>query len=159
MTHDPLDAAALADRLVILEQGRVVQTGTFADVSSRPRSSYVAELVGVNLLEGVGHGDHVVLPNGAIVVAPGAGSGEVLAVVHPRSISLHRQVPTGSPRNVTAGNVAAIELLGDRIRVRVDGPVPLIAEITPAALHELDLVEGTPVWTAVKATEVSVFPA
>ena len=66
VTHDPLDAAALADRLVILEHGRVVQTGTFDDVSARPRSSYVAELVGVNLLRGRGAGDHIELPSGGI---------------------------------------------------------------------------------------------
>jgi molybdate transport system ATP-binding protein len=159
VTHDPLDAAALADRLVILEQGRVVQTGTFTDVSAHPRSIYVAELVGVNLLRGEGRGDHLELPSGAVVVAPGAGAGPVLAVIHPRSVALHRTAPGGSPRNVAAGTVQSIELLGERVRVRVNGPAPLIAEITPSALHELELVEGAPVWTAFKATDVTVYPA
>jgi molybdate transport system ATP-binding protein len=159
VTHDPLDAAALADRLVILEHGHVIQTGSFTDVAAHPRSSYVAELVGVNLLRGTGRGDHIELPNGATVVVPGAGTGEALAVIHPRSVALHRQLPSGSPRNVAAGHVESIELLGDRVRVRVDGAVPLIAEVTPAALHDLDLREGTPVWTAFKATDVAVFPA
>ena len=59
---------------------------------------------------------------------------------------------------MTVGQVESIELLGDRVRVRVDGPVPLVAEITPAALRELELAEGTQVWTAVKATDVTVFP-
>ena len=158
VTHDPLDAAALADRLVILEAGRVVQTGTFADVSARPRSSYVAELVGVNLLRGVGHGDHLELPSGATIVVPRAGTGDVLAVFHPRSVALHRDLPTGSPRNVSAGTIGNVELLGDRVRVRIEGPVPLVAEITPAALGELGLEEGSRVWAAVKATDVTVFP-
>jgi molybdate transport system ATP-binding protein len=158
VTHDPLDAAALADRLVILEHGQVVQTGSFADVSAQPRSNYVAELVGVNLLRGVARDDHIELPSGATVVATGIGSGAALAVIHPRSISLHREQPTGSPRNVSAGQVDSIELLGDRVRVRVAGPVPLIAEITTAARHDLDLREGTAVWTSFKATDVTVFP-
>ncbi len=158
VTHDPLDAAALADRLVILESGRVVQTGTFADVSARPRSSYVAELVGVNLLRGTGHGDHIELPGGGTVIVPGAGTGDVLAVIHPRAVALHRDQPGGSPRNVALGSVESIELLGDRARVRVGGPVPLIAEITPDALRELDLRDGARVWTAYKATDVTVYP-
>ncbi len=158
VTHDPLDAAALADRLVILEAGRVVQTGTFADVSARPRSTYVAELVGVNLLRGAGHGDHIELPGGGTVVVPGAGTGDVLAVIHPRAVALHRDQPGGSPRNVASGTVESIELLGDRTRVRVGGPVPLIAEITPDALRELDLRDGARVWTAYKATDVTVYP-
>jgi molybdate transport system ATP-binding protein len=136
-----------------------VQTGSFADVSARPRSSYVAELVGVNLLRGIAHGDHLDVPSGATIVVPGAGTGDALAIIHPRSVALHRQLPTGSPRNVTAGHVESIELLGDRVRVRVDGPLPLIAEITSAALGDLDLGPGTPVWTAFKATEVTVYPA
>ena len=87
------------------------------------------------------------------------GRGEALAVLHPRAVALHRTRPNGSPRNVTEGTVQSIELLGDRVRVRVAGAMPLVAEITPAALRELELTEGTPVWTAVKATEITVFPA
>ncbi len=158
VTHDPLDAAALADRLVIIEHGSVVQAGTFADVSARPRSSYVAELVGVNLLRGIAYGDHIELASGATVVVPDAGSGETLAVIHPRSVSVHREQPTGSPRNVSPGAVDSLELLGDRVRVRITGSVPLIAEITPAARLDLDLNVGTSVWTSFKATEVTVFP-
>jgi molybdate transport system ATP-binding protein len=158
VTHDPLDAAALADQLVILEHGRVVQTGSFLDVSARPRSPYVAELVGMNLLRGRGAGDRIELATGGILVVPDAGTGHVLAVVHPHSVSLHAERPGGSPRNVAAGRVAGIEPLGDRVRVRVDGPVPLVAEITPAALADLGLVDGSPVHTAVKATDITVYP-
>ncbi len=158
VTHDPLDAAALADRLVILEHGRVVQTGSFDDVSARPRSSYAAELVGVNLLRGRGAGDRIELPSGATLVVPGAGIVNALAVVHPRSVSVHRNEPEGSPRNVTRGPVESIELLGERVRIRVGGPVPLIAEITPAAVRELGLIAGAEVWLAIKATDITVFP-
>jgi molybdate transport system ATP-binding protein len=159
VTHDPLDAAALADRLVIVEDGRVVQEGSFTEISARPRSSYVAELVGVNLVRGRAAGDRIELPSGASLIVPDAGTGDALAVVHPRSVSVHREAPEGSPRNVTQGHVDSIERFGDRVRVRVNGPLPLIAEITPAAVADLGLAEGTEVWMAVKATDITVFPA
>ena len=83
----------------------------------------------------------------------------MLAVVHPRSVAVHATAPSGSARNVWTGPVESIEPLGDRVRVRVGGAVPLTAEITPAALTELGLAAGTPVWTSVKATDVTVTPA
>jgi molybdate transport system ATP-binding protein len=159
VTHDPVDAAVLADRLVILERGRVTQAGTFAEIAARPRSSYVAELVGVNLLAGAAAGDHVDLDGGGRLVVPGAGSGHVLAVIHPHSVVLQRSRPAGSARNVWPGRVAGIEPLGERVRVRIDGPVPLVAEITPVARRELDLDAGGELYAAVKATDVTVFPA
>jgi molybdate transport system ATP-binding protein len=159
VTHDPLDAAALADRLVILEEGTLTQAGRFSEVAARPRSEYVAELVGVNLLAGEADADRVVLDGGAALVVPAAGRGRVLAIVHPHSVVLQRERPTGSARNVWAGTVAGVERLGPRVRVRVVGAVPLVAEITPAALAELALEEGSPVFAAVKATDVTVFAA
>jgi molybdate transport system ATP-binding protein len=159
VSHDPLDAATLADRLVVLEHGRVVQSGTFVDLATRPRSRYVAELAGVNLLTGTGRGDHLDLDGGDELVAPGAGSGPVFAVVRPHSVSLSLERPVGSARNAWPATVDSIELLGERVRVRVAGVVPLTAEITPAALRELGLHEGVPVWTSVKATDITLFPA
>ncbi len=50
VTHDLLDAVALADRMVVIEKGSIVQTGRPAEVTARPRSEYVADLVGMNLL-------------------------------------------------------------------------------------------------------------
>jgi molybdate transport system ATP-binding protein len=159
VSHDPRDAATLADRLVVLEEGRVVQSGTFATLATRPRSRYIAELVGVNLLTGTGRSDHLDLDRGDQLVAPGTGCGPVLAVVRPHSVSLSLQRPTGSVRNAWPGTIDSVELLGERVRVRVAGVVPLIAEITPAALHELDLHEGVAVWASVKATDITTFPA
>ena len=98
VTHDPLEAAALADRLVILEEGRVTQTGTFAEVAARPRSRYAAELVGVNLLAGTARGDRLALDSGAEVVVPTTVTGPALAVVHPHSVVVHRAQPASSAR-------------------------------------------------------------
>jgi molybdate transport system ATP-binding protein len=159
VTHDPIEAVALADRLIVMENGHLVQTGTAAEVTERPRSQYVADLVGVNLLRGEADHGSVKLTSGHVVAAAGAELGEVFAVVHPRAIAIHRTHPEGSPRNVWSGRASSIELLGNRVRVRIDGEVPLVAEVTPAALKELNLVEGGEVWLSFKATDVAVYPA
>jgi molybdate transport system ATP-binding protein len=159
VTHDPVEAMALADKLVVLEQGSVVQSGTPADVTARPRSRFVADLAGVNLLRGRAYGDHVALAAEASLAAVEAGSGDVFAVVHPRAVALYRSRPDGTPRNVWRGQVDTVDLEGERVRVRVVGPVPLVAEVTRAAVLELGLIAGASVWMTVKATEVSVYPA
>jgi molybdate transport system ATP-binding protein len=159
ITHDPLEAVALADRLVILEYGRVVQTGSPAEVTQRPRSRYVADLVGVNLLLGNASAGQVSLPGGASLQSADNVDGEVFAVIHPRAVALHRTRPEGSPRNVWRGRASALDFQGDRVRVGVEGEMPIIAEVTPAAVSDLDLAEGGEVWVSVKATEITVYPA
>jgi molybdate transport system ATP-binding protein len=159
ITHDPLEAVALADRLVILEDGRIVQTGTPGEVTQRPRSRYVADLVGVNLLLGNSTAGQVSLPGGASLQSADDVDGEVFAVIHPRAVALHRTRPEGSPRNVWRGRASALDFQGDRVRVGVEGEMPIIAEVTPAAVSALDLAEGGEVWVSVKATEITVYPA
>jgi len=159
VTHDPIEAVALADRLIVMENGRLVQSGTPAEVTERPRSQYVADLVGVNLLRGEADHGSVKLASGPVLAAAGAELGEVFAVVHPRAVAIHRTHPEGSPRNVWPGRASNIELLGNRVRVRIDGEVPMVAEVTPAALKELNLVEGGDVWLSFKSTDVAVYPA
>jgi molybdate transport system ATP-binding protein len=159
VTHDLLDAVALADRIVVLEDGHVAQEGTIAEVADRPRSRYVADLVGINLLRGRASGHDVTLDGGGVVVVADSDEGDVYVAVHPSAVALHRNRPEGSPRNVWSGRVHGTDLLGDRVRVHVDGVVPLVAEVTPAAVAELGLHDGIDVWTSVKATELSVYRA
>jgi molybdate transport system ATP-binding protein len=159
ITHDPLEAVALASRLVILEEGRVVQTGSPAAVTQQPRSRYVADLVGVNLFRGSATAGQVALPGGASLQSADRSDGEVFVTIHPRAVALHRVRPEGSPRNVWRGRAAALDFQGDRVRVGIDGEMPIIAEVTPAAVTDLDLAEGGAVWVSVKATEISVYPA
>ena len=80
-------------------------------------------------------------------------------LIHPNAVALHTARPEGSPRNQWPGRIEGFDLLGDRVRARIGGDVPLVAEITPAAVTDLDLHEGQDVWTAVKATEIEVYPA
>jgi molybdate transport system ATP-binding protein len=159
VTHDPLEAAALADRLVVIEQGRILQSGSAAEVTERPRSRYVADLVGVNLLRGRGRQGVIELESGGRLITAGTADGDVFAVVPPRSVSLWRSRPDGSPRNVWRGRATGVDLQGDRVRVRVEGSPSLVAEVTPAAMVDLGLAEGTEIWVSVKATEITVYPA
>ena len=159
VTHDPLEAIALADRLVVLEQGKVVQTGLPSEVTARPRSRFVADLAGVNLLRGTGKDDHIELDGGKVLAAPEAGDGDVFAVIHPRAVALYLARPEGTPRNVWRARAEDLDLRGERVRVRLSGPVPLVAEVTPSAVSDLRLDAGAEVWVAVKATEISVYPA
>ncbi|MDQ3974472.1 MAG: TOBE domain-containing protein, partial [Actinomycetota bacterium] len=158
VTHDPLDAATLAGRLTVLESGRVTQSGTVEEVTRRPRSDWIAELAGVNLYRGWGREGRVEFGAGAALVAPERVDGEVFAVIRPQAVALHRSRPHGTPRNVWSGQVATVDGRGDRMRVRVDGALPIVAEVTPAAVAELDLGRGGPVWVSVKATEVDLYP-
>jgi len=159
ITHDPLEAMALAGRLVVIEAGRIVQSGSAAEVTERPRSRYVADLVGVNLFRGRAHGETVELNGGSQLIAAGAGQGDVFVVIHPRSVSIWRSRPDGTPRNVWRGTAAGLDLEGERVRVRVASVPPIVAEVTPAAVAALRLHEGGEVWVTVKATDVNVYPA
>jgi len=160
VTHDALDALALADRVVILEHGTVTQVGTIAEVTTRPRSGYVADLIGVNLLRGEANGTIVELADhpGRVIIADPA-HGPVLALIRPHAVSLHHHLPEGSARNHWLGEITGFDLLGDRVRVRLAGDVPLVAEVTPGAVTEMALAEGESVWATVKATEIEVYPA
>ena len=159
VTHDPLEAMALAERLVVLEDGRISQIGTPAEISQRPRSRYVADLVGVNLWSGRADGNAVAVVGGSLVAAGPLPSGDVFVVIHPRAVALHRQRPEGSPRNVWSGTVAGLDYEAERVRVRISGPVPIVAEVTPAAVVDLSLADGGPIWLSIKATDVTVYAA
>jgi molybdate transport system ATP-binding protein len=159
VTHDPVDAYALADRVVVLEQGGVMQQGTLAEVAAHPRSRYVAELVGINLLSGaVAGGVFEAEGGGRVVVGDDAADGVAFLAIRPQSVSLHLGRPEGSQRNVWQATVAAVDSHHDRVRVQLSGAVPIVAEITPAALASLGLQQGMDVWAAVKASEVVTYP-
>lgn len=159
VTHDPLDALALASRVIVLDDGRVTQTGGIADLSARPRSRYVADLVGLNLLTGAAKGSSVTVDGTAATLAVGESAhGEVFVLVHPHAVALYRSRPDGSPRNTWRARIEGFDLLGDRVRVRTRGPVPLVAEVTSRAVAELELHEGDEVWVGVKATEIATYP-
>jgi molybdate transport system ATP-binding protein len=157
VTHDPLEAASLAERVVVLEDGRVTQEGLFADVSSRPRSAWIARMAGLNLLHGAVSSGAMLLDDGSSLTVATDVQGPALATIQPRAVAIYRTAPDGSPRNVMRCTVAGVDPEGDRWRIRLDGPMPLVAEVTPAAAAELHLAEGGEVFAVVKATEIDVY--
>ncbi len=158
VTHDPVDALLLADHIMVLESGSVTQAGSVADVSTRPRTRYVADLLGANLLQGRGHG-HTVLVGEVVVTVADPAPPESLVSIAPSALTLYAEPPRGSARNVWPATVGIVDLLGDRVRVHLDGPLPLVAEITPAALADLGLATGDQVWATAKATELMAYEA
>jgi molybdate transport system ATP-binding protein len=158
ITHDPLDALALADEVIILDEGVVTQAGKIAEISAHPRSSYVADLIGTNLYRGTAVGMQLDI-NGTLLTIADPAAGPVFATIPPRAVALHSSPPGGSPRNHWEAEIAHLELVGDRLRVHTSGPIDMVAEVTPAAAAELGLHESAAVWVAVKATEIDVYPA
>lgn len=159
ISHDPLDAAVLADRVVVLEDGQVTAAGALRDLVARPRTAWAAQLAGTNLLPARGTEEGLVLESGGrLISAERAEPGGVLVAIRPASITLHRHRPEGSARNVWPATVAEVEGFADRHRVRLEGPVPVVAEVTSAALAELALEPGREVWASVKATDVVAYP-
>jgi len=163
VTHDPLDALVLADRLVIIEDGEVVQEGDAATITAQPRTDYVARLVGLNLYRGTADG-HTVQVGGrtgdpfAFAVADPL-HGDAFVAFPPSAVALHPQQPLGSPRNTWPATITGLQRHGDNLRVQLDGPIGVAADITPAAAVHLHLAPGQPVWVAVKAAETRAYPA
>ncbi|MFE2077089.1 ABC transporter ATP-binding protein [Streptomyces misionensis] len=160
VTHDPLDAMVLADRLVVVEHGRVVQEGAPADIARRPRTDYIARLVGLNLYQGEAAGHTVRLDAGPEITTTEELSGPAFVAFPPSAVTLYRDRPTGaSARNLWRCEVAGLETHGDRIRADLTGALPLAADLTTMAAAELELRPGAPVWATVKATQTHAYPA
>jgi molybdate transport system ATP-binding protein len=160
VTHDPLDALVLADRLIIIEGGRLVQAGSPVEVARHPRTDYVARLAGLNFYRGYAKGNRVILREDGLEleIATSLG-GPVFVTFPPSAVALYRSRPDGTPRNLWQTRITAIERRGDQVRIHVDEPLAAAADITPAAVAELDLAEGRTVWASVKATETHAYPA
>lgn len=171
VTHDPLEALVLADRILVLEAGRIVQEGAPAEVARRPATEYVARLMGLNLYPGVlvdPSAGRIELDDGGVLFAVDHGPNDtpvavagtpMLAVLAPAAIALHLDRPgPGSPRNVWTGVVSGVELLTDRVRVAVVGQPGALVDVTPAAVAELGLSAGQQIWLSAKATEVTAYP-
>ncbi|MFI7023059.1 ABC transporter ATP-binding protein [Micromonospora sp. NPDC049900] len=159
VTHDPLDALVLADRLVIVEHGAVVQEGSAATITAQPRTDYVARLVGLNLYRGWADGHHVRLADGFRLTAGDPQHGDVFVAFPPSAVALHPRQPDGSPRNTWPATITGVQRHGDNLRIQLSGPIEVAADVTPAAAAQLALTPGQPVWAAVKAAETRAYPA
>ena len=184
VTHDVLDLTALAEDVVVLDRGRVVEQGPTARVLSAPRSDFVAHLTGTAVLTGVVDGDAEApglrLPSGQVVhgrpredaadghvseqghrdshdevLHPGAPG---IALVPPDAVALYRQAPHGSPRNVLTGRVTGLERSGALVSVRLEleEGQRLSAAVTAGAVAELGIAEGRQVCCVIKAVQVRI---
>lgn len=169
VTHDILDALMLADRIIVVEGGRIVESGATATVVAHPRSSFAASLAGLNVLSGILAGSTLSMPDGGQVTgqpvgaggdgaAGGAAEGEGagMAAFAPSAVSVFLAPPAGSPRNCFTVQVSELEPQGGHIRVRAGR---MAADISAAATAELGLQPGSEVYFVVKAAEVLLYPA
>ena len=160
VTHDFLDAAALADRIAVLVEGRIVQTGSAEELIASPATPFVAELAGGNLLSGqarlrVDGLTEVVLDSGATIVSTDEADGPVGIVVHPWEISLSRTQTGDSAQNRLRAPIESVVPVGNRRRVRVGA---LTAEVTAASAERLGLKAGEVVVAEFKATATRLTP-
>ena len=160
VTHDYLDAAALADRVGVVVEGRIVQVGTPAELAAAPASSFVAEFTGGNVLHGTARPGprgltSVTLADGSEIVSTDEGRGSVGVVVYPWEVTLAREAPEDSSQNHVRGPIASVAPVGNRLRVRVG---PLVAEVTAASADRLALRLGEPIVASFKATGTRLLP-
>ncbi|HTK62712.1 MAG TPA: ATP-binding cassette domain-containing protein [Pseudonocardia sp.] len=170
VTHHLLDAVVLADRVVVLSDGRVVEDGPARDVLTRPRSPFAARIAGLNLVTGTVCAGGLRTPDGTVVSGMSESAAEegapAVAVFPPSAVSVFRGRPEGSPRNVFAVTLASMEQHAEVVRMRAAAPPggaawldTLAADVTPAAVADLAAEPGAPLWFAVKANEVGIHPA
>jgi molybdate transport system ATP-binding protein len=157
VTHDPLDAAALADRLVVLEAGRCVQEGTLEEITARPRTPYVAALMGRNLVGGDARGTQLAVDRDVALPLAAPTVGPVLVAFSPRDVVLHRERPPVAAPGTWSARVVGVELLGDRARVELDVPTGCTAEVSAWTLTDLRLTEGSQVWADVTAEPLEAY--
>jgi molybdate transport system ATP-binding protein len=137
VTHDAIDALTLADRVLVLDEGRIVQDGTPRDVAARPRTEHVARLVGLNVVR----------------------EGEDFLAFEPGVVTVSRGEPDGSPRHRWRGTIGQVAVHGTSVRLLVSGDRDVLADVTPEAVRELALDPGREVWVSVKESAVRRYPA
>lgn len=167
VTHDLLDVVTLADRVIVLDAGRIVEAGPTATVLAAPRSGFGARFAGVNLVAGRaesdtammtawGHRWHGRCDDGVVPGDP------VVATFHPSAVGVYRAEPHGSPRNTVEVMVAELDGRGPAIRVRgdaqPDGGPGLSADVTAESAAQLRIGPGERAFFTVKAQEVSIHP-
>jgi tungstate transport system ATP-binding protein len=165
-THDQVEALRLADRMVVMHNGNIVQTGTPAEVMNQPANEFVATFVGMeNIFTGIvteaGNGLLTLAIGGATMAIPGSGSpGERVTIcIHPEHVLVSLKDPGGdtSARNVFPGNVVKTVPFGLSHKVYLDCGFVLAATLTSRSLQELALNPDRRVFASFKASAVHLF--
>jgi len=160
VTHDILDAFTLADRVLVLDGGAIVDEGATREVLERPRTAFAAGLAGLNLVTGVRTADGLVGGDGVelrgMAAVPVAVGARAAASVRPSAVAVSLLAPADPSLNRVSAVVRDLEPRGDLVRVRAG---EFAADIAPALVAELDLAEGTPLWFAFPPASLSVYAA
>ncbi len=167
VTHDLLDAVLLTHRVVVLDQGRVVESGVTSDVLQHPRTAFTARLAGLNLVAGRRVGDGVADDAGRVISGVAAAEADAsdgepaVAVFSPVAVGVYTEEPHGSPRNTRPVVITELEPREQQVRLRAEdaGGATLMADVTTQAVRDLDLYPGRAVFFSVKATAVTIHPA
>jgi molybdate transport system ATP-binding protein len=158
VTHDFEDAAALADRVGVVVEGQLRQTGTPGELVAAPSDPFVASFTGANLLHGRAEpssdpassdATRVRLADGTLLTTADTGRGDVVLAVYPWDVTIATTAPNDSAMNLVSGPIGSIAELGNRVRVTIG---PLSAEITADSLHRLGLEVGQQAFASFKAT-------
>jgi molybdate transport system ATP-binding protein len=164
VTHDLLDALLLAQRVIVLDQGRIVESGPTADVIRHPRTAFTARIAGLNMIEGIADAAGVRPPGadpiGGVPRTATQPGEPAIAVFAPSAISVFTEPPHGSPRNTIRVTIAELEPRDAQVRVRAEmrGGHTLTADVTAPVVSELDLYPGKAVFFSIKATAVTIYP-
>jgi molybdate transport system ATP-binding protein len=166
VTHDRADALALGDAMVVMDGGRVLQSGPVRTVMGTPASAEVARVVGTEtVLEGTvgplgGDVRSVQVGSATLWSASSADPGAVMVCIRAEDVTLEPASDTSatSARNRLPARVVALEDLGTLVRVMVDAGFPLHCALTRRSVEELGLAVGRPVQAVVKATAVHLVP-
>jgi len=164
VTHEVLDLWTIADRVAVVDAGKVVESGAVEDLLIRPTSTFLAQLSGLTLLSGVECDGDLEIAPGVLVQGlsdpgqPLTHGGRGLAGIPPEAVALHLQQPGGSPRNVLSAVITSLEPRGAVVRVRLDvASQQLAADITTQSVGGLGLHPGQAVWAVVKAVQVRLY--
>ena len=158
VTHDPLDAFVLADRVVVLEEGAITHSGPIHVVASNPQTLYARTMLDTNVLRGQAQDSVIQCDGGGELFTTYPGCGPVVAVIRPQAVSLHRTQPEGSPRNVWRTKVQQCIAQPDHMRVLLQGPPAITAAVTHDSAVDLQLDADVEIFATLKAVDIDVHP-
>ncbi|MDE0161207.1 MAG: ABC transporter ATP-binding protein [Acidimicrobiaceae bacterium] len=156
ITHDPVDVATLAERVVVLDGAAVASRGSAAEVTASPGCEWAASFLGANVVPGRAHGTSVTTGTGLVLTVASEADGPVYVTFPAHAVTLHHDRPGGSARNAWQAELERVDLDGERARVHLAGPLAVRADITRRSADELELRPGLTVWASLKATELTV---
>ncbi len=156
ITHDPVDVATVARRVVVLDGGAVAGRGSVTEVTARPGCEWAATFLGANVVSGLAEGTSVTTATGLVLTVATEATGPVYVTFPAHAVTLHRDRPAGSARNAWQAELARVDVDGERARVHLAGPLAVRADITRRSADELELRPGVTVWASLKATELTV---